>query len=102
MPEIHRAPVINRKHYTIWLENYRNIANFIHAEFTKYNKTSRNQFGEDLDKLLDLHEYPLYVLVEKDNHKLKKFMSMYRFVLDHTPLCDDGIEREVYRIDRRT
>ena len=48
---IHRVPVVNRNDYTIWLENYKNIANFIHAEVYKYNKTTREAFGKDLDKL---------------------------------------------------
>ena len=98
---IHRVKVIDRPEYTIWLENYRNVADFIHAEVYKYNKTVRNKFGEDLDLLADLHKDPLYVLTHKHNTKLKKFMSIYGLVLDHTPLCDDGVEREVYRLDRR-
>jgi len=96
-----KVPVINRENYTIWLENYKNIANFIHADVYKYNKTTREEFGKDLDRLMDLHQNPLYVLTEKSNKKLKKFMSIYGLTLDHTPLCDDGIEREVYRLDRR-
>ena len=96
-----KVPVVNKPDYTIWLENYRNIATFIHADVYKYNKSVRQEFGEDLDKLLRLHNFPLYVLTDKDNTKLKKFMSIYGFVLDHTPLCDDGVEREVYRLDRR-
>jgi len=98
---IHRVPVVNRDNYTIWLENYKNIANFIHAEVYKYNKTTREDFGKDLDKLMDLHQNSLYVLVETDNKKLKKFMNIYGLTLDHKPLCDDRIEREVYRLDRR-
>lgn len=97
----HRVSVVNRDNYTIWLENYKNIANFIHAEVYKYSKTVRQEFGRDLNVLADLHNSPLYVLTHKDNKKLKKFMSIYGLVLDHTPLCDDGIEREVYRLDRR-
>ena len=98
---IHRVPVVNKNNYTIWLENYRHIANFIHAEVYKYNKTTREEFGKDLDKLMDLHQNSLYVLTESDNKKLKKFMNIYGLTLDHKPLCDDGIEREVYRLDRR-
>jgi len=98
---IHRVPVVNKNDYTIWLENYRNIANFIHAEVYNYNKTVRQEFGKDLNVLAKLHNAPLYVLTDKDNKKLKKFMSIYGLVLDHTPLCDDGVEREVYRLDRR-
>jgi len=96
-----KVPVVNREDYTIWLENYRNIATFIHADVYKYNKTVRQDFGEDLEILANLHKYPLYVLAHKDNKKLKKFMSIYGLVLDHKPLCDDGVEREVYRLDRR-
>jgi len=96
-----KVAVANKPEYTIWLENYKNIATFIHADVYKYNKTIRQEFGKDLDLLADLHNLPLYVLTHKDNKKLKKFMSIYGLVLDHTPLCDDGIEREVYRLDRR-
>lgn len=98
---IHRVKVVNRPEYTIWLENYKNVANFIHAEVYKYTKTVRKNFGKDLYTLMSLHEDPLYVLTEKSNTKLKKFMSIYGLVLDHEPLCDDGIERQVYRLDRR-
>lgn len=98
---IHRVPVVRRNEYTIWLENYKNVANFIHADVYTYNKTVKREFGEDLDRLMDLHQHPLYVLVEKQNYKLKKFMSFYGLTLDHNPLCDDGIQREVYRLDRR-
>ena len=98
---IHRVPIVKRKDYTIWLENYKNIANFFHAEVYKYNKTTRENFGKDLDKLMDLHQDPLYVLTESYDKKLKKFMNIYGLTLDHKPLSDDGIEREVYRLDRR-
>jgi len=96
-----KVPVINKHEYTIWLENYQNIATFIHADVRKYNKTVRAEFGEDLDKLVELHNFPLYVLTEKDNHKLRKFMAMYRFKFDHEPICNDGVKRLVYRLDRR-
>jgi hypothetical protein len=95
-----KVPVVNKPEYTIWLENYKNIATFIHADVYKYNKTVRQEFGRDLNLLVDLHSFPLYVLTNKNNTKLKKFMSIYGLVLDHKPLCDDGIEREVYRLDR--
>jgi len=96
-----KVPVVNKPHYTIWLENYRNIATFIHADVYKYNKSVRQEFGEDLDKLLELHNFPLYVLTETSNKKLKKFMSIYGLELDHRPNCDDGVAREVFRLTRR-
>jgi len=98
---IHRVPVVNRPEYIIWLENYKGIANFIHADVYKYNKTVREDFGKDLDKLMDLHVDPLYVLTKTDNKKLKKFMSIYGLELDHRPDCDDGVAREVFRLNRR-
>jgi len=96
-----KVPVVNKPNYTIWLENYKNIATFIHADVYKYNKSVRQEFGKDLNKLMDLHQNPLYVLTQSDNKKLKKFMNIYGLTLDHTPFCNDGIEREVYRLDRR-
>jgi len=98
---IHRVPVVKRAGYTIFIENYRNVANFLHCDVYKYSKSVRKQIGKDLDSLLELHNDSFYVLVELDNHKLKKFLQQYDFVLDHQPLCDDGIVREVYRLDRR-
>jgi len=96
-----KVPVVNKPEYTIWLENYQNIATFIHADVRKYNKAVKIEFGEDLKKLLALHNFPLYALTHPDNHKLKKFMALYGLVLDHEPICNDNVKRQVYRLDRR-
>ena len=65
-----KIPVVNREHYTMYLELFEGMLWF-HTDVRKWNKEVKKNYLEDLDLLQYLVTVPLVALVDDD--KLAKF-----------------------------
>jgi hypothetical protein len=67
-----KTPVVNRKDYTMYLENFAGMLWF-HTDVHKWSNKIKPKYIEDLNLLQYLVNMPLVALVEEDNKKLSKF-----------------------------
>lgn len=67
-----KTPVVNRRDYTMYLENYAGMLWF-HTDVYKWSSEVKTKYLEDLNLLQHLVSVPLVALVDEDNQKLAKF-----------------------------
>jgi hypothetical protein len=67
-----KTPVVNRKDYTMYLEDFAGMLWF-HTDVRKWSSKVKTKYLEDLNLLQHLVSVPLVALVEEDNKKLAKF-----------------------------
>ena len=67
-----KIPVVNREHYTMYLELYEGMLWF-HTDVRKWTPEVKTKYLEDLNLLQYLTDVPLVALVEVTDTKLAKF-----------------------------
>lgn len=67
-----KVPVVNREHYTMYLELYEGMLWF-HTDVRKWTPVIKTKYLEDLNLLQYLTDIPLAALVDIENSKLAKF-----------------------------
>ena len=67
-----KVPVVNREHYTMYLELFEGMLWF-HTDVRKWTSTVKAKYLEDLNLLQYLVSVPLVALVNVTDYKLAKF-----------------------------
>jgi hypothetical protein len=67
-----KIPVVNKKHYTMYLELFNGLLWF-HTDIHKWTPSIKTNFIKDLDMLQCLVEIPLLAISRVSNKKLIKF-----------------------------
>jgi len=95
---IYRVPVVKRPEYTIWLENVKNEAVFIHCDVYKWNKSVKKDLKQKLLTLLSLQADPIFALHDKEDKKHKKFLDIFNFKYVKDIECLDNTLKEIYMV----
>jgi hypothetical protein len=89
-----KVPIVNREHYTMYLELYEGMLWF-HSDVHKWTQEVKKKYIEDLDLLQYLVSVPLVALVVVDNTKLAKFAKLIGFK-EFNKVTFNNIEYDVF------
>lgn len=70
-----KVPVCIRDRYVVYLEWFNNYL-WLHADVSKWTKTTKKELVCDLDTLQSLLPLPLVALVKEEDKKLEKFIKL--------------------------
>jgi hypothetical protein len=90
-----KTPIVNRKDYTMYIEQYAHMLWF-HTDVRKWSSEVKTKYLEDLNLLQYLVEIPLVALVEEDNTKLAKFGKLTGWKVIDKMILDNGKVGYVY------
>ena len=90
-----RVPVIIKPFYVVSFERYDNIT-WVHCDVLKWTSGVRRALSQDFDKLVYLHDDPIYAVHEIGDKKHEKFLDLFKFKYVQNSVGTDGIERQIY------
>jgi len=73
-----KVPVVNREHYTMYLELFEGMLWF-HTDVYRWTAAVKKEYLKDLDMLQSLTAVPLVAMLDEDNSKLIKFAETIGF-----------------------
>ena len=93
-----KIPVVNREHYTMYLELFEGMLWF-HTDVYRWTATIKTKYLEDLNLLQYLNAVSLVAMLDQTNHKLIKFAKSVGFKYEQ-PF--KGIDNKMYYIYSRS
>ena len=91
-----KFPVVQRPEYIMYLE-YAHDMFWLHTDVWKWTSEVKKDFVQNLDRLQDLLNVPIYALI--DNDKLEKFSKTIGFKFFSLL---EGIDNNVYKVYSRS
>jgi hypothetical protein len=92
-----KVPVVTTENYILYLERTPWQDLFIHCDFTgKWNKENKKKFLEDLEKLCNSIDEPIYAMPFIYDKRMQSFLKICNFIKLADVLCGDGVTRAVH------